>query len=205
MDGEIDTDELRSKLDEEAVRVVDIRSPGAFERGHIPGSENVPFPSLVDEVERFEGDDEVVTVCPKGKSSVQAARLIASYEVRWRRGKLRTRAERLGRTAGARERWRRDNVGQCDCRPRHRRRSCCTVLAAVWSRNGGSGKVHRHKGLSGGNISSSPPLSRTCPCGKSASVDDDANGRSDSMGARYDLLASCYSRNHWNKSGRAAC
>ncbi|AEM58220.1 rhodanese [Haloarcula hispanica N601] len=80
MDGEIDTDELRSKLDEEAVRVVDIRSPGAFERGHIPGSENVPFPSLVDEVERFEGDDEVVTVCPKGKSSVQAARLIASYE-----------------------------------------------------------------------------------------------------------------------------
>ncbi|AUG48351.1 rhodanese [Haloarcula taiwanensis] len=80
MDGEIDADELRSKLDEETVRVVDIRSPGAFERGHIPGSENVPFPSLVDEVERFEGDDEVVTVCPKGKSSVQAARLIASYE-----------------------------------------------------------------------------------------------------------------------------
>jgi rhodanese-related sulfurtransferase len=80
MDGEIDADELRSKLDKEAVRVVDIRSPGAYERGHIPGSENVPFPSLVDEVERFEGDDEVVTVCPHGKSSVQAARLIASYE-----------------------------------------------------------------------------------------------------------------------------
>ena len=80
MDGEIDADELRSKLETETARVVDIRSPGAFERGHIPGSENVPFPSLVDEVERFEGDDEVVTVCPKGKSSVQAARLIASYE-----------------------------------------------------------------------------------------------------------------------------
>jgi len=80
MDGEIDADELRSKLEDGTVRVVDIRSPGAFERGHIPGSENVPFPSLVDEVERFEGDDEVVTVCPHGQSSVQAARLIASYE-----------------------------------------------------------------------------------------------------------------------------
>ncbi|EMA23994.1 MULTISPECIES: rhodanese-like domain-containing protein [Haloarcula] len=80
MDGEIDADELRSKLEDGTVRVVDIRSPGAFERGHIPESENIPFPSLVDEVERFEGDDEVVTVCPKGKSSVQAARLIASYE-----------------------------------------------------------------------------------------------------------------------------
>ncbi|WP_336336679.1 rhodanese-like domain-containing protein [Haloarcula brevis] len=80
MDGEIDADELRARLEDGTVRVVDIRSPGAFERGHIPGSENVPFPSLVDEVERFEGDDEVVTVCPHGKSSVQAARLIASYE-----------------------------------------------------------------------------------------------------------------------------
>jgi rhodanese-related sulfurtransferase len=80
MDGEIDADELQSQLEDGTVRVVDIRSPAAFERGHIPGSENVPFPSLVDEVERFEGDDQVVTICPHGKSSVQAARLIASYE-----------------------------------------------------------------------------------------------------------------------------
>ena len=80
MDGEIDADELRSKLEDGAVRVVDIRSPGAFERGHIPGSENVPLGSLVDSVERFDDAERVVTVCPKGKSSVQAARLIASYE-----------------------------------------------------------------------------------------------------------------------------
>ncbi|WP_276270518.1 rhodanese-like domain-containing protein [Haloarcula litorea] len=80
MDGEIDGEELRSVLDDEAARVVDIRSPAAFARGHIPGSENVPLGRLVDEVEQFDGDDRVVTVCPKGKSSVQAARLIASYE-----------------------------------------------------------------------------------------------------------------------------
>lgn len=80
MDGEIDSEELRSLLDDDDARVVDIRPPGAFQRGHIPGSENVPFPSLVDEVERFEGADRVVTVCPHGKSSVQAARLLASYE-----------------------------------------------------------------------------------------------------------------------------
>lgn len=80
MDGEIGADELRSLLDDTDARVVDIRSPGAFERGHIPGSENVPLPSLVDDVERFDGDGAVVTVCPHGKSSVQAARLIASYE-----------------------------------------------------------------------------------------------------------------------------
>jgi rhodanese-related sulfurtransferase len=80
MDGEIGTDELRSVLDTDDADVIDIRSPAAFERGHIPGSENVPLQRLVDNVERFEDTERVVTVCPKGKSSVQAARLIASYE-----------------------------------------------------------------------------------------------------------------------------
>ncbi|PSP82579.1 rhodanese-like domain-containing protein [Halobacteriales archaeon QS_6_64_34] len=79
MDGEIGNEELRGLLDADA-RIIDIRSPAAFRRGHIPGSENVPLGSLVDSVERFDDADRVVTVCPKGKSSVQAARLIASYE-----------------------------------------------------------------------------------------------------------------------------
>ena len=83
MDGEIGIEELRSLLDgerEDGVRVVDVRSPGAYARGHIPGSENVPLRRLVDDVEAFAGDERVVTVCPHGQSSVQAARLIAAYE-----------------------------------------------------------------------------------------------------------------------------
>ena len=80
MDGEIGNEEMRDLLDAEDATIVDIRSPAAFRRGHIPGSENLPLPSLVDSVERFEDTERVVTVCPKGQSSVQAARLIASYE-----------------------------------------------------------------------------------------------------------------------------
>jgi len=90
MDGEISVAELRELLDEDGsnagehgdadLRVVDIRNPASFERGHIPGSENVPAPELTDRVEEFDGADRVVTVCPHGKSSVQAARLLASYE-----------------------------------------------------------------------------------------------------------------------------
>ena len=80
MDGEIGNDELRELLDADDATIVDIRSPAAYQRGHIPGSENVPLPSLVDSVERFDDAERVVTVCPKGQSSVQAARLIASYE-----------------------------------------------------------------------------------------------------------------------------
>jgi len=60
--------------------VVDIRNPAAFQRGHIPGSLNVPFQQLPDRVAELADADRVVTVCPHGKSSVQAAKLIESYE-----------------------------------------------------------------------------------------------------------------------------
>ncbi|QLH76167.1 rhodanese-like domain-containing protein [Halosimplex rubrum] len=86
MDGEISGDELQELLDEngeqppEDLRIVDIRNPGSFERGHIPGSENIPANQLTDRVEELDGADRVVTVCPMGKSSVQAARLVGSYE-----------------------------------------------------------------------------------------------------------------------------
>ena len=81
MDGELSAEELRELLDADAdVRVVDIRSPAAFRRGHIPGSENVPFEELTDRIESVADADRVVTVCPKGEASVQAARLIDSFE-----------------------------------------------------------------------------------------------------------------------------
>lgn len=81
MDGEISAEELWEVLDTgEDVRVIDIRSPSAFRRGHIPDSENVPFGELTDRIESVADADRVVTVCPHGKASVQAARLVASYE-----------------------------------------------------------------------------------------------------------------------------
>ncbi|USZ67075.1 rhodanese-like domain-containing protein [Halorussus salilacus] len=81
MDAEISPEEVRELLETGCdVRVVDIRPEAQFDRGHIPDSENIPFHALADEIERLDGAERVVTVCPHGKSSVQAARLIASYE-----------------------------------------------------------------------------------------------------------------------------
>ncbi len=81
MDGEISAEELRELLEAgETVRIVDIRSPAAFRRGHIPESVNVPFAELTGRIEEIADAERVVTVCPHGKASVQAARLIGSFE-----------------------------------------------------------------------------------------------------------------------------
>jgi rhodanese-related sulfurtransferase len=81
MDEEITAEELKSLLDADRdVRLVDIRNQNAFDQGHIPGSDNIPFAQLPQRVEELDGDDHVVTICPLGESSIQAARLIESYE-----------------------------------------------------------------------------------------------------------------------------
>ncbi|WP_276299938.1 rhodanese-like domain-containing protein [Halorussus lipolyticus] len=81
MDAEISPDDVHELLEtDEEVRIVDIRPEAAFERGHIPDSENIPFHALADRIELLDGAERIVTVCPHGKSSVQAARLISSYE-----------------------------------------------------------------------------------------------------------------------------
>lgn len=78
---ELTPEEVKEKLDAgEDVQVVDIRSPEEYEDGHIPGAINVPMAELPSRVDDLEWGDDVVVACPVGQSSVQAARLIGSYE-----------------------------------------------------------------------------------------------------------------------------
>ena len=110
MDGEIDPEELSSLLSErgdgsadEPVRIVDIRDQRAFDRGHLPGSECIPFPELTSRIAELDGADRIVTVCPHGVASQQAAQLIGSYE-----GTADARVDSL---RGGIEAWERD-VGE---------------------------------------------------------------------------------------------
>lgn len=81
MVDEISPEELKHKLDVgEDVQIIDIRSSTAFAAGHIPGARNVPMNELPARIDDVEWGDDVVVVCPIGQSSVQAARLIESYE-----------------------------------------------------------------------------------------------------------------------------
>lgn len=84
MDGEIDPDELAELIDGDAtgdddLRIVDIRDQRAFDRGHVPDSECLPFPELTNRVAELEDASRIVTVCPHGIASRQAAQLVGSY------------------------------------------------------------------------------------------------------------------------------
>jgi rhodanese-related sulfurtransferase len=81
MDGEIEPDRLEEQLDStDQPTVVDIRNPPSFQQGHIPDSQNLPLSQLTQHIEDVADADHVVTVCPHGKASIKAARLIAAYE-----------------------------------------------------------------------------------------------------------------------------
>jgi rhodanese-related sulfurtransferase len=71
---------VAAALDEDGLEVVDVRNPASFREGHLPGSRNVPLAQLPSRVPELAGADRVVTVCPHGKASLQAARIVASYE-----------------------------------------------------------------------------------------------------------------------------
>lgn len=78
---ELTPEKVKEKLDNGAdVQIVDIRSPDAYKEGHIPDAINVPMAELPSCVDDLEWGDDIVVACPVGQSSIQAARLIGSYE-----------------------------------------------------------------------------------------------------------------------------
>ena len=90
------------------IRIVDIRDQRAFDRGHVPHSECIPFPELTTRVAELEDAARIVTVCPHGVASRQAAQLIGSYA-----GTQHARVESLH---GGIEAWERD-VGDLETTP----------------------------------------------------------------------------------------
>lgn len=70
----IDVATLRARLDADAPRILDVRTPAEFETAHIPGSYNVPLDLLKehrDELARHI-DEDIVLVCRSGARAAQA-------------------------------------------------------------------------------------------------------------------------------------
>lgn len=77
----ITAEELNDRIQRgEPIQIIDIRKPREYRAGHIPGAENIPFERFAREVAGRDWADEIIVVCPIGESSLQAARLLESYE-----------------------------------------------------------------------------------------------------------------------------
>lgn len=80
MVDQLSPEEVKEKVDEGECQVVDIRNPDHFGRGHVPGAINIPMGELPSRIDEVDWGYDIVVVCPIGESSVQAARLIESFE-----------------------------------------------------------------------------------------------------------------------------
>ena len=80
----IDVATLRERLDEDAPRILDVRTPAEFESGHIPGSYNVPLDLLREHRSELTShlDDDVVLVCRSGARAEQAEQALGQVGMR---------------------------------------------------------------------------------------------------------------------------
>ncbi|WP_328463410.1 rhodanese-like domain-containing protein [Actinoplanes sp. NBC_00393] len=61
--------------------LLDVRGPGEYAEGHLPGAVNVPLDELNAVAARYAGQD-VVTVCRSGARSLTAAQMLAAAGAR---------------------------------------------------------------------------------------------------------------------------
>jgi rhodanese-related sulfurtransferase len=58
--------------------LLDVRTPGEFASGHLPGAVNVPIDALEAEAGEIAAGREVVVYCRSGRRSAMAARLLTA-------------------------------------------------------------------------------------------------------------------------------
>lgn len=74
MGPEVNYAELKAK----GAQIIDVRSKGEYEGGHIRGSVNIPLPSLSNHLSKIKKDKPVITCCASGMRSASAKSLLQS-------------------------------------------------------------------------------------------------------------------------------
>jgi rhodanese-related sulfurtransferase len=70
--------EAKEKIDNGDVQIVDVRTPGEYAGGHVPGAINIPHMSVVSRKAELAGDKELVMICQMGQRSALACEFAAS-------------------------------------------------------------------------------------------------------------------------------
>ena len=61
---------------EKKYAIIDVRQPGEYEQGHIPGARLLPLPELVQTMESLPADKQLVFYCHSGARSMAAASMV---------------------------------------------------------------------------------------------------------------------------------
>jgi len=59
--------------------IVDVRSKGEYQGGHIKGSVNIPLQTLQDNLSKLKKDKTIITCCASGMRSATAKNILQSY------------------------------------------------------------------------------------------------------------------------------
>jgi phage shock protein E len=69
------TEAVRAALAQDGV-ILDVRSPGEFAGGHVPGARNVPHTSIAGALNRLDASKPVILYCRSGARSGLAASIL---------------------------------------------------------------------------------------------------------------------------------
>lgn len=75
--GLVGADEFAS-LQDEGVRIVDVRTAAEYAAGHIPGAENVPLSSFSTASEEWDPSEPIALYCATGSRSAEAAQMLTA-------------------------------------------------------------------------------------------------------------------------------
>jgi phage shock protein E len=86
------------KLVKDGAQVIDVRSPGEFNSGHIPGSVNIPLPNMVISLSGIARNKPVIVCCTSGMRSASAKRILKAngFQEVYNGGGWRSLLRRIG-------------------------------------------------------------------------------------------------------------
>lgn len=74
----IDVNAAKEKTSSDNVQVIDVRTPGEYAGGHVPGAINIPHMSVVSRKGELATDKELVFICQMGQRSALACEFAAA-------------------------------------------------------------------------------------------------------------------------------
>ncbi|MCB9568811.1 MAG: rhodanese-like domain-containing protein [Myxococcales bacterium] len=75
----INSNDARTLIEEQDAALIDVRSPGEYGGGHLPGALNIPVDALMHRISEVPQDRPVVVYCRSGARSARAAGILRQH------------------------------------------------------------------------------------------------------------------------------